>query len=134
LTNQIAAQRKTIQPQIDAIKAKRAKQAAAAALLEATRGPRPENSAWDGSIFCIESYLKTVMNDPDSYSHVSTTIAVPEGEYWVATSTFRGKNAFGALVLNSKKFYIQQNRLFGEIGAARRGDACMMQRAAHAAS
>ena len=69
------------------------------------------SSAWDGSIACIESYLKTVMNDPDSYQHVSTTIPVAEGEYWVATSTFRGKNAFGALVVNTKELYIQQNEV-----------------------
>ena len=107
LANQITTQRRALQPHLDAIEAKRQKEAAAAALTAAVRGPRPENSAWDGSIYIVESAIKENMNDPESYEHVRTTMPIAEGEYWTCVTTFRGKNAFGGKVVNSKKVWIQ---------------------------
>ena len=83
----------------------------AAALKAAIRGPKPVNSAWDGSVREVERYLKTVMHDPDSYDHIRSTEPVGEGDYWTVVSSFRGKNAFGALIINTKKFYIQQGEV-----------------------
>ncbi|WP_237081803.1 hypothetical protein [Myxococcus xanthus] len=48
------------------------------------------------------------MNDPDSYEHVSSTVPVAHEAYWLVKSTFRGKNAFGGKVLNTRYFFIQQ--------------------------
>lgn len=118
LVAQVAEKRKAIQPQLDRLRErrraeeaaaaeKRAKVEAAAAIKELVRGPRPTNSAWDGSVSSVERAIKANMHDPGSYSHVSTTVPVAEGDYWTVVSTFRGKNAFGALVLNTKKFFIQ---------------------------
>jgi hypothetical protein len=107
LAGQLAQQRKRIQPGLDRIKA----QIAAEKLVEAVRGPKPVNSPWDGSVAEVERYLQRVMNDPDSYEHVSSTIPVVRGEYWLVRSTFRGKNAFGGKVVNTKTFYIQQNQV-----------------------
>lgn len=107
LTAQLAQQRKRIQPGLDRIKA----QIEAEKLLVAVRGPKPVNSAWDGSVLEVERYLKRVMNDPDSYEHVSSTVPVGRGEYWLVRSTFRGKNAFGGKVINTKLFYIQQGQV-----------------------
>ncbi len=59
----------------------------------------------------MERYLKTVMNDPGSYEHIQSTVPVGEGDYWTVVSSFRGKNAFGALIINTKKFYIQQGQV-----------------------
>ncbi len=56
-------------------------------------------SAWDGSHRNLERAIEQSMNDPDSYEHVETV-------YWdmkshlVVKTTFRGKNAFGGLVIN----------------------------------
>ena len=107
LTTQIVAQRKAIQPQIDKMEAKRRQDEAAAALRAAIRGPKPVNSAWDGSVSAIERAVKANMHDQSSYEHVRTTVPVVEGDYWTVLSSFRGKNVFGAKVLNTKKFYIQ---------------------------
>jgi hypothetical protein len=43
--------------------------------------------------------IKATMNDPKSYEHVETKITVI-GDYYMATTSFRGKNAFGGVVLN----------------------------------
>lgn len=56
-------------------------------------------SDWDGSHRGLERAIEQSMNDPDSYEHVETV-------YWdmrshlVVKTTFRGKNAFGGLVIN----------------------------------
>ena len=39
------------------------------------------------------------MNDPKSFEHVETTYG-DRGDYLVVKTTFRGKNAFGGVVLN----------------------------------
>ena len=116
LTKQIETQRKGIQPQLDAIAAKARKEAAAEALTAALRGPKPTNSAWDGSIHVVERAIKEAMNDPDSYEHVGTTEPVAEGEYWTCVTRFRGKNAFGGKVVNTRKVWIQGGEVvrFGE--------------------
>ena len=122
LAGQVAAKRKAIQPQLArnaearrkaeaVVEDKRRKEEVAAALKAAIRGPMPTNSAWDGSVPAVERYLKMVLNDPGSYDHVRTSAVSGEGDYWVVVSSFRGKNAFGGLVLNVKKFYIQQGQV-----------------------
>jgi hypothetical protein len=57
-------------------------------------------SPWDGSHRFLERSIKRSMNDPDSYDHISTTY-LDKGKYLIVKTTFRGKNAFGALVINS---------------------------------
>jgi len=55
-------------------------------------------SLWDGSHTKLTKAIKASMNDPSSYEHVSTTYHDPPGDRLVITTTFRGKNAFGAVV------------------------------------
>lgn len=57
-------------------------------------------SFWDGSHIELTRLIKKAMNDPGSYEHVETTY-IDRGDYLVVTTTFRGRNAFGALVKNS---------------------------------
>ena len=57
-------------------------------------------SAWDGSHRALTQKIKGSMNDPSSYEHVETGIS-DLGDYFMVKTTFRGKNAFGGLVLNS---------------------------------
>jgi len=57
-------------------------------------------SAWDGSHIKLEQAIKKSMNDPDSFKHVETSYS-DMGGYLIVQTTFRGKNAFGALVKNT---------------------------------
>lgn len=57
-------------------------------------------SAWDGSHRNLEKLIKDGMNDPKSYEHVETTY-VDMGTHLIVRISFRGKNAFGALVKSS---------------------------------
>jgi hypothetical protein len=57
-------------------------------------------SKWDGSHIELEKYLKSIMNDPDSYEHVETQYR-DDGESVFVITKFRGNNAFGGKVINS---------------------------------
>lgn len=62
----------------------------------------PQFSPFDGSHFNLERVIKDSMNDPDSYEHVQTSYW-DRGDHLIVETTFRGKNAFGAVVKNSVK-------------------------------
>ena len=57
-------------------------------------------SAWDGSHRNLTRFIKDSMNDPKSYDHVKTTY-IDKGDYLIVTTTFRGSNAFGGIVINT---------------------------------
>lgn len=57
-------------------------------------------SAWNGAHLPMQRLVKAAMNDPDSYEHVRTTY-LDEGETILVQTSFRGRNAFGGLVLDS---------------------------------
>jgi hypothetical protein len=57
-------------------------------------------SAWDGSHKSVTRAIKASMNDPGSYDHVETRYS-EMGNYLVVHCKFRGKNAFGGVVLNA---------------------------------
>ena len=57
-------------------------------------------SAWDGSHIALTRAIKAAMHDPSSYQHVDTTY-IDRGDYLVVTTTYRGRNAFGAIVEHS---------------------------------
>ncbi len=56
-------------------------------------------SAWDGSHRGLTNIIKQSMNDPGSYEHVKT-VYWDKGNHLIVQTTFRGKNAFGGLVVN----------------------------------
>lgn len=58
-------------------------------------------SGYDGSHRGLERLIKSEMNDPSSYDHVETRYT-DHGNYITVYCTFRGKNAFGGLVRNTK--------------------------------
>lgn len=61
-------------------------------------------SKYDGSHPELEKYIKSTMNDPASYEHVETKYIVPSSlseKTVLVTTTFRGKNSFGAVVTQS---------------------------------
>lgn len=54
-------------------------------------------SIWDGSHRNLEKHIKEIMHDPGSYDHVET-VYFDKGDHLIVRTTFRGKNAFGAVV------------------------------------
>ncbi|HYF84577.1 MAG TPA: hypothetical protein VEB00_16365 [Clostridia bacterium] len=56
-------------------------------------------SAWDGSHKDLVKLIKDNMNDPKSFEHVETRYK-DDGDGITVYMKFRGKNAFGGLVLN----------------------------------
>lgn len=56
-------------------------------------------SPWDGSHIQLSRIIKKTMHDPKSYKHDETKFW-DQGEYIIVNTSFRGKNAFGGVVLN----------------------------------
>ncbi|MFZ1988446.1 MAG: zinc ribbon domain-containing protein [Alphaproteobacteria bacterium] len=65
-------------------------------------------SVWDGSHINLEKLIKKNMNDPGSYKHVETRYW-DKGDHLIVRTTFRGKNAFGAVVVNWVKAKVDLN-------------------------
>ncbi|WP_274644663.1 hypothetical protein [Pseudomonas serbica] len=78
-----------------------AEKAAATAKAERQKKIEGQFSGWSGAHYKFERLIKDAMNDPDSYDHVETKY-VDKGTYIRVISTFRGKNAFGGMVKNTK--------------------------------
>ncbi len=75
-------------------------------------GEKPIRGSWDGSYSVVERYLKQVMHDPSSLDIDGCTPAYKvEKIGWVVGCRYRGKNVFGAKVLNQNWFVIRQNRV-----------------------
>ncbi|PQJ79555.1 hypothetical protein [Polaribacter porphyrae] len=54
---------------------------------------------WDGSNRKLKRYVKERLNDPKSFEHIETQYE-DKGYYIILYMTYRGKNTFGALVVN----------------------------------
>ena len=76
--------------------------------IERQKNIKMQFSSWDGSHRNLERYIKKIMNDPKSYDHVNTTYW-DKGDYLIVKTTFRGKNAFGGVVINSIKAKVDMN-------------------------
>lgn len=57
-------------------------------------------SAWDGSHRELVRRVKRDMNDPNSFEHVETKYG-DRGDYLIVEMRFRGRNAFGGMVVNT---------------------------------
>lgn len=75
-------------------------------------GIRPVRSSLDGSYPEVEAFLRRNMNDPSSLKFVGCTDAKLDQplDGWITHCEYRGKNAFGALVLNRSSFLIRGGR------------------------
>ncbi|MWN89879.1 hypothetical protein GQ597_04025 [Gilliamella sp. Pra-s65] len=58
-------------------------------------------SSWDGSHRNLEKYIKSKMNDPDSFKHVETKYIDNGSDNLIIITSFRGKNAFGGVIVNT---------------------------------
>lgn len=80
-----------------------------AELYAALCGDPPTRSSWDGEVLEVTFAVKKVAHDPDSIEVESCTPPVlSKKDCWVTTCNVRGKNAFGALVLNQKTFSVSK--------------------------
>lgn len=84
-------------------KAAKEAEALAASQAKAERKKKIEAqfSGWSGAHYAFERLIKQAMNDPDSYDHVETRY-IDKGSFIRVVCTFRGKNAFGGMVKNTK--------------------------------
>lgn len=87
---------------------------------EIVLGPKPENSGWDGKVYCIDRYLKRTLNDYDSSEYLEwspvTRMDVKGEPYWAVRLKLRAKNAFGALIVKDVVFLIRQNEVVSAVG------------------
>jgi hypothetical protein len=75
-------------------------------------GPKPENSAYDGSVRVVDKYLEKVLNDYHNSEYVEwspvTKIYIGKEPYWGVRLKLRAKNAFGGYILRDT-FYFMRN-------------------------
>lgn len=62
----------------------------------------------DGSHIKVESFIKKLMNNPDSYEHVRTKY-IDNGDSLQIITTFRETNAFGGVVKETMRFKVDMN-------------------------
>ena len=68
----------------------------------------PAASAWDGVCNCIKNYIKTNAHDPKSIDYIECSpILKFNNELYGQRVKYRGKNVFGAKVINEQMFYMK---------------------------
>lgn len=76
-------------------------------------GPPPTKNKLDDSYFPVKTYLKNIANDPGSIEIVECTEVLHSKNGWVVGCKYRGRNAFGAKVLQSSMFTIDHGKVIG---------------------
>jgi hypothetical protein len=69
-------------------------------------GEPPTQSAWDGSYYEVERYLKRIANDPESIDISGCTGVYHNDQGWLVGCDYRGRNGFGGMVRQSNWFSI----------------------------
>lgn len=59
-------------------------------------------SSWDGSHIRLQRVIKKNLKDPDSYEHAETKYW-DKGDHLIVETKYRGKNSFGAVVLEEAR-------------------------------
>ena len=67
-----------------------------------------ENSAWDGSVSQVKTYLKENLKDPKSIEYIEWSKVFSEGKYYLVRCKYRAKNSFGGYVLENQIFFINK--------------------------
>ena len=90
-----------------ASKKKKEEDALARALAEQlVCGDRPQPDGWDGGLIAVDRYMKDRAHDPSSIDSEQCSQPVMTDNCWKTTCKVRGKNAFGAEVLNVHTLYL----------------------------
>ncbi|MEG1255819.1 hypothetical protein [Clostridium sp.] len=66
-------------------------------------------SPWDGSNYNLVDLIKQNMNDPKSFEHIETTQSIEKGKGITLYMKYRGRNAFGGLIINTVEAYADYN-------------------------
>lgn len=115
--NQLAALRptnKTYASKRDTYKAKFDQQQAKELAERLLFGDQPTKSAWDGTYPEVKTYLKRVANDPDSIDMVGCTDVYKNKDGWLVGCQYRGKNAFGGMILTANWFRLRRGQVVEE--------------------
>ena len=72
-------------------------------------GKQPVQSAWDGSYYVVENYLKRVAKDPDSVKIASCTKVMRNKDGWLVGCTWRARNGFGGMNAETNWFTIRND-------------------------
>lgn len=101
----IEKQMKQIKPKVENEKRKESERLAYIAIC----GEKPYCGGWDGECVGIASAVKRVAHDPGSIDIENCTDPVlTKDQCWVTTCDVRGKNMFGAMILQRKSFSISK--------------------------
>lgn len=74
------------------------------------------NSPWDGSVSQVEDYIKSHINDPDSYQSVTWYKVIKKGNgNFIINHKYRAKNVFGGYVVKLQKFILDHNGVVLEV-------------------
>ncbi len=83
-------------------------------------GKKPENSAYDGSVRCVDRYLRTALNDYHNAEYLEwspvTRVEIKKQPYWSVRLKLRAKNAFGANIVKDVYFLIRNDQVVQAIG------------------
>lgn len=95
------------------LNALRAQERAEAERQERLYGKRPTAAKW-----AVADYLESIAHDPDSIEvQGCTAVMLDKKRGWVTGCTFRGRNAFGALIRQSGWFRLRGNRVVEQLPA-----------------
>ena len=91
-----------------------------ASVIDPVAGAKPENSSWDGSVQCVDRYLRETLNDYQSAEYVEwspvTKLDLNGESYWAVRLKLRATNPLGAKVLKETVFFIRNGRVVHAAG------------------
>jgi len=109
--------RQVAEKQAEKERAVAAKREAAAAAMEAVCGTKPDQSGWDGMLLAVNRFMQDNLDDPSSYEGNGCTVPELTRQHcWVSVCKFRATNAFGAKILQVKKFFIGRHPTISGFG------------------
>lgn len=98
-------------------RSKSVKETPIAGAVDFNPGPMPEISPY-GKVYAVMKYIEDNANDPSSIEYVNwgkpEVYKTDKYAMWQVNVSYRGKNAFGALVLNSSTFFIKNNQIIAQ--------------------
>jgi hypothetical protein len=71
--------------------------------------PKIQNSAWDGSVWQVEDYLKKNLKDPKSYESIEWSKVIEDGDKYRVLHKYRAKNSFGGYVIEECIFTLDED-------------------------
>ena len=72
----------------------------------------PSVGGWDGELIGSEAYMQRTAHDPDSIDVENCTVPILTRQLcWTTVCQVRGRNAFGAMVMNHIRFSVGRDRV-----------------------